>query len=55
LKQRIQEMREFSDSQPKEITSYDELLVWRLIKKVKVYEERFEVEFKSGAKVDVVK
>ena len=25
----------------------------RLIEKVTVYDERFEVEFKSGAKVDV--
>ncbi len=48
-------MQEFSYSQPKEITSYDELLVLRLIEKVKVYEERFEVELKTGAKVDVVK
>ena len=30
-----------------------QLLVRRLIKKVTVYDERFEVEFKSGAKVDV--
>ena len=55
LKQRIQEMREFLDSQHTEITDYDELLVRRLIEKVTVYEERFEVEFKSGAKVDVAK
>lgn len=55
LKQRIQEMREFLDSQSTEIIGYDELLVRRLIEKVTVYEERFEVEFKSGAKVDVAK
>lgn len=55
LKQRIQEMREFLDSQPTEIIDYDELLVRRLIEKVTVYEERFEVEFKSGAEVDVAK
>lgn len=50
LKQRIREMREFQEQQ---ITEYDELLVRRLIEKVMVYDERFEVEFKSGAKVDV--
>lgn len=55
LKQRIQEMREFLNNQPTEITDYDELLVRRLIEKVTVYEERFEVEFKSGVKVDVAK
>ena len=53
LKQRIREMREFLEQQSTEVTEYDELLVRRLIEKVMVYDERFEVEFKSGAKVDV--
>ena len=53
LKQRIKEMREFLEQQSIEVTEYDELLVRRLIEKVTVYDERFEVEFKSGAKVDV--
>ena len=53
LKQRIKEMREFLEQQSTEVTEYDELLVRRLIEKVTVYDERFEVEFKSGAKVDV--
>lgn len=55
LKQRIKEMQEFLDSQSTEVTEYDELLVRRLIEMVTVYEERFEVEFESGAKVDVSK
>lgn len=55
LKQRIREMREFLEQQSAEVTEYDELLVRRLIEKVTVYDERFEVEFKSGAKVDVVR
>ena len=53
LKKRIAEMREFLEQQPTEVTEYDELLVRRLIEKVTVYDERFEVEFKSGAKMDV--
>lgn len=53
LKQRVAEMREFLETQPAKISEFDELLVRRLIEKVKVYDERFEVEFKSGAKVDV--
>ena len=53
MKQRIREMREFLKQQATEVTEYDELLVRRLIEKVTVYDERFEVEFKSGAKVDV--
>ena len=55
LKQRIREMREFLEQQSTEVTEYDEQLVRRLIEKVTVYDERFEVEFKSGAKVDVEK
>ena len=55
LKQRIREMREFLEQQSTEVTEYDELLVRRLIEKVTVYDERFEVEFKSGAKVEVEK
>lgn len=53
MKQRIREMREFLEQQSTEVTEYDELLVRRLIEKVTVYDERFEVEFKSGVMVDV--
>lgn len=53
LKQRFKEMREFLEQQYTEVTEYDELLVRRLIEKVTVYDEWFEVEFKSGARVDV--
>lgn len=53
LKKRITEMREFLNSQPTEVLEYDEQLVRRLIEKVTVYEERFEVEFKSGMIMDV--
>lgn len=52
LKQRIREMREFLEQQSTEVTEYDELLARRLIEKVTVYDDRFEMEFKSGAKVD---
>lgn len=53
LKKRIEEMRDFLNSQATEVLEYDEQLVRRLIDKVTVYEERFEVEFKSGTAVDV--
>lgn len=53
LKKRIAEMREFLNSQVTEVVEYDEQLVRKLIERVIVYEERFEVEFKSGMKVDV--
>ena len=53
LKKRIAEMREFLNSQTMEILEYDEQFVRRLIEKVTVYDERFEVGFKSGMTVDV--
>ena len=53
LKQQIKEMREFLQQQSTEFTEYGELLVQQLIEKVTVYDGRFKVEFKSGAKVDV--
>lgn len=53
LKKRIAEMREFLDSQATEVLEYDGKLVRRLIEKVTVYDERFEVEFKSEMVVDV--
>ena len=50
---RIAEMRKFLREQDTKVMGYDEQLVRRLIGKVTVYDKRFEVEFKSGVKVDV--
>ena len=47
VKKRIAEMREFLDNQTTEILEYDEQLVRRLIEKVTVYDERFEVQFRD--------
>jgi ribosomal protein L32 len=55
LKKRIAEMKDFLNNQTVEVLEYDEQLVRRLIKRVTVYEEKFEVEFKSGVTVDVEK
>lgn len=53
IKMRIAEMKDFLDSQKCEIEEYDEQLVRKMIEKVIVYDDRFDVEFKSGARVDV--
>ena len=47
-KNAMEERAEREGHQSIEVTEYDELLVRRLIEKVTVYDERFEVEFKSG-------
>ncbi len=53
LRKRIAEMSIFLRKQPTVIKEYDEKLVRRLIEKVKVYEDRFEVVFRSGLMVEV--
>ena len=53
LKKRIAEMKDFLNSQTVELLEYDEQLVRRLVERVTVYEEKFEVEFKSGVEMDV--
>ena len=53
LKQRVREMREFLEQQSTEVTEYDELLVWRLIEKVTVYDEKITVRFKSDVEIEI--
>ncbi len=53
MKKRISEIQQFLAEQQQDITEYDEQLVRRLIEKIKVYNERVTVEFKSGTSVDV--
>ena len=50
---RINEMHDFIQSQPAEITTFDEKLVRRMIERIKVHEESFKVEFKSGVSVRI--
>jgi DNA invertase Pin-like site-specific DNA recombinase len=52
-RQRIDEMKEFLNEQSCELEEYDEQLVRRLIEKVTVFEEKVNIEFKSGVEVDV--
>ena len=53
LKKRIADMSTFLKKQSTALTEYDEQLVWRLIEKVTICEDKFTVEFKSGMTVDV--
>lgn len=55
VKKRIEEMQLFLDEQASLMEEYDELLVRKLINKITVQENRFEVEFKSGTVVDIWK
>lgn len=53
LKQRIEEMKGFLIKRKREITTYNEQLVRRLIEKIMVYEDRFVVEFKAGISLEM--
>ncbi|WP_426349397.1 hypothetical protein ACPWSR_16910 [Alloiococcus sp. CFN-8] len=53
LKKRISELREFINSQSRYVSKYDEQVVRRFIEKVTVYNNRFEIKFKSETSIDV--
>lgn len=48
LMKRIEEMREFIESQTSRITEFDEQMVRRLIEKITVFSDHLEFTFKSG-------
>ncbi|WP_295091329.1 hypothetical protein [Ruminococcus sp.] len=52
-KKRIQELANYIDSQPRTITEFDEVLVKKLLERVRVGETYLEFEFKSGARIIV--
>ena len=53
LKMRINEMQEFLENQTDRISEYDEQLVRKMIVKITIYDDKFVIEFKSGASLDV--
>ena len=53
LKQRMADMSTFLKKQSTALTEYDEQLVRRLTEKIRIYEDKFTVEFKSGLTMDV--
>jgi exonuclease VII large subunit len=51
LMERIADMRVFLEHQTGRITEYDEQLVRRMIEKIMIFDDKYEVVFKSGASV----
>ncbi len=49
----ITEMDDFINKQPAEIDEYDKTLARRMIQKIIVFEDHFNVEFKSGVDIDI--
>ncbi|WP_422118565.1 recombinase family protein [Gardnerella sp. DNF00476] len=52
-KRRIREMEDFLKNERHDISEYDEKLVRKYIKKIKVYEDKFSVTFKSEISVNI--
>ena len=46
-------MEDFLKSESRDISEYDEKLVRKYIRKIKVYEDRFSITFKSEISVDI--
>ena len=52
-RQRIEEMTTFLKAQTGKLTEYDDKLVRQLVERVKVLEDKLQIEFKSGLKTEV--
>jgi DNA invertase Pin-like site-specific DNA recombinase len=50
---RIRELQKFIQSQPSEITEFDEALVKKLLEKVTVHDDYLEFRFKSGVTISI--
>ena len=53
LIKRMADMSTFLKKQSTALAEYDEQLIRRLIEKIRVYEDKFTVEFKSGISVEI--
>ena len=53
LRKRIDEMRQFLQTQSSRVTEYDEQMVRRLIEKITVFDDKLIFEFKSGMSVEL--
>ena len=52
-KKRIEEMEQFLQDRPDELTEYNELMVRKYISEIKIYEDKFQVIFKAGIIIEV--
>ena len=53
LKKRIEEMRQFMQTQTNRVKEYDEQMVRRLIEKITVFNDKLIFEFKSGMTLEL--
>lgn len=53
VKRRVAEMEKFLQEAPTEITEFDDIMVRRYIREIKIYDDRFMILFKAGIDIDV--
>lgn len=55
IKVRVEEMQQFLKEQATFITEYDDQLVRKLVDRITVFDDHFEIQFKSGATIHIHK
>ena len=53
VKRKVAEMEKFLHEAPTEIAEFDDIMVRRYIKEIKIFDDRFLILFKAGIDIDV--
>ena len=53
VKRKVAQMESFLEEAPTEITNFDDIMVRRYVKEIKIYDDRFHIIFKAGFDLDV--
>ena len=53
VKRKVAEMEKFLQKAPTEVVEFDDIMVRRYIREIKIYDDRFQVIFKAGIDIDV--
>lgn len=54
-KKKIEELKDFINESANELTDYDESLVRKYIKEIRIFDDRFQVFFKAGVDVEIAR
>ena len=54
-KKNIEELKDFINESDDELTEYDESLVRKYIKEIRIFDDKFQVFFKAGVDVEIAR
>ena len=54
-KKKIEELKDFINESGDELTEYDESLVRKYIKEIRIFDDKFQVFFKDGVDVEIAR